>query len=133
MRQVVGTLLEHEQLRPQPSLSQLDRLLERAGPADVHLHVSGQPRSLPAGLELSIYRTLEHLLDAFAELPGARVDVDVDFASEALSLTVRGPTPAEVDLQAVLVAAQARIDVHHGSLASDCLAGRWEATARLPL
>ena len=133
MRQVVGTLLEHEQLRPQPSLSQLNRLLEHAGPADIHFHSSGRPRSLPAGVELTIYRTLEHLLDAFSGAPGSPVDVNVDFADEVLSLTVRGPTPAAMDLQAALTAAQARIEVHHGFLASDCLAGRWEATARLPL
>jgi signal transduction histidine kinase len=63
MRQVVGTLLEPDAVQPQPSLSQLDRLLKRAGSADIHLHVSGQPRPLPAGIELSAYRTLEHLLD----------------------------------------------------------------------
>lgn len=132
MRQVVGTLLDPDPVEPQPSLSQLDRLLKRAGSADVHLHVSSQPRPLPAGVELTVYRTLEHLLDAYADVPGLRVDVDVDFAAEALSLTVRGPVPDAVDLQAALAAAQARIAVHHGSLTSDCLAGQWEATARLP-
>jgi signal transduction histidine kinase len=133
MRGVVGSLLEPEPAGPQPSLSQLDRLLERAGPADVHLHVTGQPRALPAGIELSLYRALEHLLDAYGAVPGSRVDVNVDFATEALALTVRGPAPEAIGLRAALAAAQARGDIHHGSLSSDCLAGRWEATARLPV
>ena len=133
LRHVVGTLLEPDPIEPQPSLAQLDRLLERAGPADIHLHVTGQPRVLPAGVELSVYRTLEHLLDAYADVAGSRIDVEVDFATEALGLTVRGPAPETVGLQAALAAAQARIDLHHGSLSSDCLAGRWEATAWMPV
>jgi signal transduction histidine kinase len=132
MRQVVGTLFEPDPIEPQPSLSQLDRLLSRAVPADIHLHISGQPRPLPAGIELSIYRTLEHLLEANSHLPDSRIDVNVDFATEALELTVRGPAPQAVDLQNALEAAQARVSVHHGSLTSDCLGGKWEATARLP-
>jgi signal transduction histidine kinase len=132
MRKVVGTLTDPDPIEPQPSLSQLDRLLKRAETADIHLHVSGQPRPLPAGVELSAYRTLEHLLDAFADVPESRIDVDIDFATETLELTVRGPAPQTVDLQAALAAAEARLSVHHGSLTSDCLEGKWEATARLP-
>jgi hypothetical protein len=132
MRHVVGTLLEPDPVEPQPSLSQLDRLLKRAGPADVHLHISGAPRPLPAGVELSIYRTLEHLLEANSHLPGSRIDVTVDFAAEALELTVRGRAPDDVDLRTALAAAEARVSVYHGSLTSDCLGGKWEATARLP-
>jgi signal transduction histidine kinase len=132
MRDVVGNLLETGPIEPQPSLSQLDRLLARSGSADIHLHVGGKPRSLPAGVELSAYRTLEHLLDAYADVPGSRIDVEVDFATEALAMTVRGPTPNSVELQTALAAAEARVSAHHGSLTSDCLAGQWEATARLP-
>ena len=104
MRRVVGTLLDPEPpaVSPQPSLSQLDALLARAGTADVHLHVSGTPKELPSGLELSAYRTLEHLLDAYREDPGQRIDIDVDFAAEALTARTRGPVPAAVDRQAAL-------------------------------
>jgi signal transduction histidine kinase len=133
MRHVVGTLLEVHLSQPQPSLSQLDRLLERAGPADVHLHVTGQPLVLPAGVELSAYRTLEHLLDAYGDEAGSRIDINVDFAAEALELTVQGPLPDAVGLQAALAAAQARVSVHHGSLSSTHSGGLWEATARLPI
>jgi hypothetical protein len=133
MRKVVGTLLEPDPIEPQPSLSQLDGLLARAGSADVRLHISSRPRTLPAGVELSAYRTLEHLLAAYSDAPGSRIDVDVDFDSEALALTLRGPVPDPADLQSALAAAQARLSMHHGSLTSDCLAGQWEATARLPL
>jgi signal transduction histidine kinase len=133
MRQMVGTLLEPGSPEPQPSLSQLDRLLERAGSADLHLHVTGAPRVLPPGVELAGYRTLEHLLNAYGDVPGARIDVEVDFAAEALELTVRGPVPDPLGLRTAVAAAQARLEVHHGSLSSSCPAGRWEATALIPL
>ena len=132
MRDVVGNLLESDPIEPQPSLSQLDRLLATSGSTDIHLHIGGRPRPLPAGVELSVYRTLEHLLDAYEDVPGSRIDVEVDFATEALSMTVRGPAPNAVELQSALAAAEARVSVHHGSLTSDCMAGQWEATARVP-
>jgi len=50
-----------------------------------------------------------------------------------LALTVRGPAPDPVGLQAALAAARARIDLHQGFLSSVCPDGRWEATARLPV
>jgi hypothetical protein len=134
MRRVVGTLLERDQpVEPQPSLSQLDRLVERAGLADVHLHISGSTKVLPSVVELSAYRTLEHLLDAYGDVPGQRIDIEVDFASEALSLTVRGPAPATADIQTALASARARVDVHQGSLLSSFPGGQWETNVRLPL
>jgi signal transduction histidine kinase len=135
MRRVVGTLLDPEPpaVSPQPSLSQLDALLAKAGTADVHLHVSGTPKKLPSGLELSAYRTLEHLLDAYREDPGQRIDIEVDFAAEALSMRTRGPVPAAVDRNAALASAQARVEVHRGSISSALLGGLWETSVSLPL
>jgi signal transduction histidine kinase len=135
MRRVVGTLLQSDtpSKSPQPSLSQLDGLLASGGAADIRLHVTGVPKTLPSGLELSAYRTLEHLLDAYGDTPGQRIDVNVDFATEALSLRVSGPVPATIDQQAAIASAQARLDVHHGSLSSDCRGDTWQALVTLPL
>jgi signal transduction histidine kinase len=134
MRQVVGTLLESgAPSEPQPTLSQLDRLVRQSGRADVRLNVAGRPRPLPAGVELSGYRTLEHLLEAFRDAPDTRVDIRVDFAADALELTVRGPATATADQQAALAAARARVAVHNGSLSSAEPNGQWEAVARFPL
>ncbi len=118
---------------PQPSLSQLDGLLARGDAADIRLHVTGVPKALPSGLELSAYRTLEHLLDAYGDMPGQQIDVNVDFTTEALSLRVSGPVPPTVDQQAAIASARARLDVHHGSLSSNCLGDTWQTRVTLPL
>jgi len=68
----VGNLRAERLTGPQPVLADLDSLLERAMTADARLQVSGSPRALPAGLELSAYRIVEHLLEALEDAPGAR-------------------------------------------------------------
>ena len=125
MRQVVGTLLDKQPPNPQPSLGQLDRLLERAGPATVHLHVTGQPRSLSPGVEVSAYRALEHLLDAYGKDVDRRIDIEVDFAAEALSLTVRGPELPSSEINSTLASIRARVEFLRGSLDSACPDGMW--------
>ena len=46
----------------------------RAKGADARLTVEGSPRALPAGVELSAYRVVEHLLDALDDAPGVDVE-----------------------------------------------------------
>lgn len=99
----------------------------------VYLHVSGAPKVLPDGVEVSAYRSLEHLLDAYGDPPGQRIDVSVEFAAEVLSLSVRGPRPPAVAVQSALASARARVDVHHGSLSSSYPGQQWETILRLPL
>ena len=53
--------------------------------------MEGSPRLLPAGLELSAYRIVEHLLAALQDEPAARIDVLVRFCPDALELDVAGP------------------------------------------
>lgn len=66
MRGLVGVIRHAEAngaaIAPQPTLTSLDALLVRAKGADAHLTVAGSPRVLPAGVELSAYRIVEHLL-----------------------------------------------------------------------
>jgi hypothetical protein len=133
MRRVVGTLLENLPPEPQPSLSQLDGLLEQAGPADVRLHVRGQPRVLPPGIEGSAYRALESLLAAFGTNAGQRIDVNVDFAAEALILTVHGAAQEPAAIESALASVRARVDLHQGSMTSGSPDGRWMASVTLPL
>ncbi len=134
MRQMVGTLLETgAPIRPQPTLNELGQLARQSRAANVRVHVSGEPRVLPAGVELAGYRTVEHLLEAFRPNRSPGIDVYVDFGLDTLQLTVRGPVEAVSDQQAALAAAQARLAVHSGTLSSAEPDGTWEATARLPL
>lgn len=133
MRRVVGTLLENLPPDPQPSLSQLDGLLQQAGPADVRLHVSGRPRVLSPGVELSAYRALESLLEAFGTDAGQRVDVNVDFAGEALVLAVHGAAREPAAVQSALASVRARLDPSQGSVTSASPDDMWAATVTLPI
>jgi len=122
--------LPHE---PQPTLARLSELLARATTADARLTVEGSPRTLPAGLELSGYRIVEHLLLALEDAPEAAVDVRLSFTPDVLELHVSGPPAANVDLRTVLAAARERAGLHGGTVDSRLAGGVCYAMARLPL
>lgn len=134
LRQVVGALLESEgSLEPPPTLRQLDRLRSMHGAGGPRILVSGRPRALPAGLELSGFRTLEHLLASFGPAARGRVEVGVAFEPDALELRVRGPEAPAPDREVALAAARARVELHHGTLTSAANGGDRETVARVPL
>jgi hypothetical protein len=124
---------EPQPSEPQPTLARLSELLARATTADARLTVDGSPRTLPAGLELSGYRIVEHLLLALEDAPEAAVDVRLSFTPDALELHVSGPPAANVDLRAVLAAARERAGLHGGTVDSRLAGGVCYALARLPL
>ena len=138
LREVLSTLQERplsepQPSEPQPTLARLSELLARATTADARLTVDGSPRTLPAGLELSGYRIVEHLLLALEDAPEAAVDVRLSFTQDALELHVSGPPAANVDLRAVLAAARERAGLHGGTVDSRLAGGVCYAMARLPL
>jgi len=133
LREVLSTLQERAPSEPQPTLARLSELLARATTADARLTVDGSPRTLPAGLELSGYRIVEHLLLALEDAPEAAVDVRLSFTPDALELHVSGPPAANVDLRAVLAAARERAGLHGGTVESRLAGGVCHAMARLPL
>jgi hypothetical protein len=138
LREVLSTLQERPpseppSSEPQPTLARMSELLARATTADARLTVDGSPRTLPAGLELSGYRIVEHLLLALEDAPEAAVDVRLSFTPDALELHVSGPPAANVDLRAVLAAARERAGLHGGTVDSRLAGGVCYAMARLPL
>jgi signal transduction histidine kinase len=133
MRQMLGSLREPAPSEPQPTLARLPQLLASATTASARLIVEGNPRTLPAGLELSGYRIVEHLLEALQDAPEAAVEVKLRFCPDAVELHVSGPSSAGADLRAVLAAAAARASLHSGTV-QHRLDGRiCCASARLPL
>ncbi|WP_199487511.1 sensor histidine kinase [Actinomadura spongiicola] len=105
MRRLLGVLREdagaEPTRRPQPGLQQLLDLLDEtraSGPASVRLRVRGAVAALEPGVELAAYRIVqEALTNARRHAPGAAVDVELDYAPEALRVSVRdnGPGPGD--------------------------------------
>lgn len=89
----------HAERRPQPTLQQLNELLDDARNASrtgIRLIVSGAPTALDPGVELAAYRIIqEALTNARRHAPGAAVDVELHYEADALRLRVRdnGPGP----------------------------------------
>jgi hypothetical protein len=132
MRSVVGLLRDGDTAatEPQPTLAHLDALLLNEKGTEARLTVTGEPRMLPAGLELSAYRVIEHLLSATGDAP----EVQIDFGADALEVTVSGPARgSRRRSEAALDRARERLALHHGSLESETAGGRTRATAALPV
>jgi hypothetical protein len=88
---------------------------------------------LPAGVELSAYRIVEHLLVALADRPDATIEVRLCFGSDAFELHMSGPPSVDVDLETVLAAARQRAVLHWGVLDGRIQGDECHAMARLPL
>jgi signal transduction histidine kinase len=76
---------------PAPALEQLDELVETSAAAGVEVFVTrtGQPRRLPALIELTAYRIVqEALTNVVRHAPRSRVDVRLDFGPEAVVVEV---------------------------------------------
>ena len=134
MRELVGVLREDSAdttTAPQPTLTHLEALLVRAKGADAGLTVEGNPRTLPAGVELSAYRIVEHLLAGLDDSPDVDVDVRVHFADNALELAVSGP--ARKRPGAAIEKARERVQLHRGTLETTINGRRSEAVASLPV
>jgi glucose-6-phosphate-specific signal transduction histidine kinase len=132
MRSVVGVLRNEASdlpTAPQPTLTHLEALLVRAKGGDARLTVEGSPRVLPAAVELSAYRIVEHLLAALDDAPD--VDVRIRFGDDALELVVSGP--ARRRAKASIERARERARLQRGTLEATVRGGRAEAAVSLPV
>jgi len=75
--------------------------------------VSGDPRSLPATIELSAYRIVEYLVAALDDRP---VQVSMRFEDEALEIQVQGSVGRGADLRAAVARVRERAKLHAGSV-----------------
>ena len=94
MRRLLGVLRDEDAERPlgpQPGLADLEGLVGSARTAGiaVDLAVSGQPRRLPAGLALTVYRIVqEALTNAARHAVGASVEVSLRYEPDAVEVAV---------------------------------------------
>ncbi|MCW2847916.1 MAG: hypothetical protein JWR90_1890 [Marmoricola sp.] len=134
MRELVGLLRGGDvALAPAPTVAHLDALLARHAHADSRLTVAGDPRGLPATVELSAYRIVEHLVDVLADQPESRIDVGVRFDDDALELRVTGPVDRAADVKAAVARARERAKFLGGSLDVKVSRGHANAVAQLPV
>jgi signal transduction histidine kinase len=103
LRRVLGVLRSDEQdTAPQPGLGDLDGLLESArnGGVTVTVDISGTPRPLPEGVDLSAYRIVQEALsNAMRHAAGSAVRVMLRYGEAALHIEVRNegsPAGAQV-------------------------------------
>ncbi len=133
MREIVGLLRGGDvALAPAPSVAHLDALLARHLQADSRLTVTGDPRSLPATVELSAYRIVEHLVNVLADQPESHIEVGVRFDADALEIRVNGPVDRTADVKAAVARARERATFLGGSLDMKVSRGHANAVAQLP-
>jgi signal transduction histidine kinase len=93
LRRVLGVLRSDTPgTTPQPGLTDLAGLLEsaRSGGVTVASTVTGGPRPLPQGVDLSAYRIVQEALsNAMRHAPGATVTVELHYGEASLVIAVR--------------------------------------------
>jgi signal transduction histidine kinase len=99
LRRLLGVLRsETPGTAPTPGLDALDSLLDsaRSGGVTVTREITGTPRPLTAGVDLSAYRIVqEGLSNAMRHAPGSRVQVSCYFGEAALVIEVRNSAGAD--------------------------------------
>lgn len=131
MRDLVGQLRGEQALSPLPSVASLEALLARREGPRSRLRVTGSPRTLPASVELSAYRIVEHVLDALDA--GTPVEVTVHFQGDALELRVVGTANQRSETKAALARAAERARLHAGAVQTTVARGRASVLATLPI
>jgi signal transduction histidine kinase len=140
MRRLLGVLHHSDVRAPQPTMRELDALVERTRAAGlpVSLTVEGEPRSLPAGMDLAAYRVVqEALTNAIKHAGAAPTEVTVRWEPAHLELRVvdYGVTGANGSGGGHgLVGMEERVRLYDGELrAGQRAGGGFEVVARLPL
>jgi signal transduction histidine kinase len=157
LRHLLGVLapsaLGDDELSPQPSLRRLSPLIDRIAFAGlvVQVRISGEPRPLPAGVDLTAYRIIqEALTNALKHGDGTKAEVTVRYADHYLRVEVlnsgpsvlSGARPAAATARANqagtdgrgLLGLRERVAVFGGDLdARRRLGGGYRVRARIPL
>ncbi|WP_409468818.1 sensor histidine kinase [Streptomyces sp. HC307] len=139
-------------LSPQPGLDRLGALVDRISFAGlpVEVRISGEPRPLPQGIDVTAYRIVqEALTNALRHSDGGQAQVTVRYADHALRVEVlnSGPSVLTGDAQARpapkrhregtgrgLLGLRERVAVYGGDLdARRRLGGGYRVRARIPL
>jgi signal transduction histidine kinase len=140
MRRLLGVLHHSDERAPQPGMARLGALVERTRSAGlpVSLKVEGEPRSLPAGMDLTAYRVVqEALTNAIKHAGAAPTEVTVRWEPEHLELEIVDSGGRAINGSGGghgLVGMEERVRLYDGQLrAGRREGGGFEVVARLPL
>lgn len=140
MRRLLGVLRTDgdEALAPQPSLADIDRLVQRARSAGMRVAVSveGDPRPLPTGIDVSAYRIVQEAIRNADEQRDASIRLTVRYGDRELRLEVAGASRdgALPALNEHWIAIRERVALYGGALMTDrANSGGYILAARLPL
>ncbi|MBV9818182.1 MAG: hypothetical protein JOZ07_07520 [Solirubrobacterales bacterium] len=91
LRRILGVLRHRDdagELEPQPGVDQIYELIQRARERgqQIELTVDGEPGTLPAGVDLGIYRIVEDALNSARQQPATAIGVTVHFGEDQLEL-----------------------------------------------
>ncbi|MFK0282439.1 sensor histidine kinase [Streptomyces sp. NPDC090499] len=126
---------------PQPTLDQLDRLVEntRAAGLTVTTRINGERRPMQSGVELSAYRIVqEGLSNVLRHAPGATAHVEIEYIPYGLLLSVANsrptrPAPPSPGAGHGLLGMRERATMLGGSLSAGPLAdGGYRIFAEIP-
>jgi signal transduction histidine kinase len=138
IRALLGVLRREDEdlaLAPQPSLAHVSSLVKRTSAAGlpVALHVEGEARTLPAGVDLTAYRVLQAALGGALEHGGAgHAEVTVRYGAERVEVEVFDDGTGDGDGR-LLLGARERVALYGGDLESGPSAGGHSVRARLPV
>ncbi|MGC9544625.1 sensor histidine kinase [Streptomyces sp. UG1] len=130
------------ELTPQPGLDELDTLVGRVRDAGlpVDLTVTGPPREIPSGVELTVYRVVqEALTNTVKHASGATASVTVAYEPERLRVEVtdtggRPGADAATGNGRGLIGLRERLAVYDGTLSTGRrLTGGYRVEALIPL
>jgi signal transduction histidine kinase len=137
LRGLLGVLRSDERGKaPRPTLAELDTLLAeaRAGGRLVEFEVEGERRPLPSGVELALYRAVQHALVAIRGDDHEPATVQLRYLPAAVDLEIRGVPIEGSGAVAALAAARERVTAHGGTFASHSdLPARRVLRAHLPV
>ena len=136
LRRLLGVLRREDEelgLAPQPSLAHVGSLVRRsrAGGLPVELLVEGEPRPLPAGVDLTAYRLVQEALVRARDAEAGRAAVILDYGASDLSIEI---TDDGAPVGRRLLGLRERVAVYGGQLQAGTTGdGGWRVAARLPI